>query len=434
MVRRLATGLVLAALTAGVAGAHVENGDHGRAAVIVEWNQLLQANVPASAGLMIPRFYAMLHVAMFDAVNAVEKEYTNYLGPLDGASGASAEAAAAQAARDLLTALIPAGRAAFDAQLAATLEGIPPGQAAQGVEIGQQSAARVLAWRQNDGWAVPPPPYEPPAIPGLWQRTPPGNLPAGATQFPGVVPFALPTPTLFLPPPPPALNSAKYAEDFEEVKILGSATSPVRTAEQTLRSRLFAGAVTSTNLWAMWNNVARDAAVTLDLSPVDTARLFALVNVSINDALQSTQTSKFVYGLWRPVTAIRRADEDMNGATTPDPTWTPLLTTPNYPAYAGNQSGVAAGAATALRLALDRDDVSFTVLWKGTPATATTPAQPDVSRTFSGFWELAEAQAMSRLHGGIHFDFDNRAGQAVGRKVATYVFTHYMVPREEDRD
>jgi hypothetical protein len=376
---------------------------------------------------MTLRYYAMLHVAMFDAINSIEGDYTPFLGRIRGSHGASAEAAAAKAARDILTALIPAGQPAFDAALEATLAGISPGTAQQGVRIGEEAAAKVLAWRQNDGWAVPPPVYEPPPIPGLWQRTPPGAA-AGFTQFPGVVPFALPTPTLFLPPPPPQLNSAKYAEDFNQVKLLGSVGSSERTAEQTLRSRLFAGVVTTTNLFAMWNNVARDAIRARGLSLVDAARLFALMNVSMNDGLQTTHASKFVYGLWRPVTAIRRADEDMNAATDPDPGWTPLLTTPPYPAYAGNMACVGMSAATALGLGLGTDDVPFTVLWRGTPATPTTPAQPDVTRSFTGFLELAEAQAMSRLHGGIHYDFDNRAGQQVGRNVAGYVFRNFMLP------
>ena len=157
------------------------------------------------------------------------------------------------------------------------------------------------------------------------------------------------------------------------------------------------------------------------------------MNVSINDAVQSTHASKFVYGLWRPVTAIRRADEDMNPATDADPSWTPLITTPAYPSYAGNMAAVGMSAATALGLALGTDDVPFTVLWRGSLATPTTPAQPDVSRNFAGFLELAEAQAMSRLHGGIHFDFDNRAGQQVARNVAGYVFHNFMLPKR-DRD
>ena len=281
----------------------------GSAEVVIAWNQILQNTIPAAA-LMSPRFFAMLHIAMFDAVNSIEREYKPYLAKAPGSHGASAAAAAAQAARDVLTSLIPTSQSTYDAALEAQLTDIPPGLAEQGRAIGHYAAARLLDWRANDGWQVAPPVFEPPPFTGVWQRTPPGG-PATFTHFPGVIPFALPTPTLYLPPPPPHLNTTKYAEDFNEVKLWGSATSSVRSEEQKLRSQLFAGVVTRTTLFAMWNNVTRDAARAYGLSLVDTARLFALVNVSINDAVQTSHTSKFVYQLWRPVTAIRRADEDL---------------------------------------------------------------------------------------------------------------------------
>ncbi len=246
------------------------------------------------------------------------------------------------------------------------------------------------------------------------------------THFPGVVPFALPTADALPATAAAAAGLRKYAEGFNEVKLVGSATSMVRSDEQTLRSRLFAGVVTRTTLFAMWNNVTRDAARKFGLSVVDTARLFVLVNVAINDAVQTSHTSKFVYQLWRPVTAIRRADEDFNLATDADPGWSPLITTPTYPSYAGNMASVGAGAATVLRLALGTDDVPVTVLWLGSTG------QPDVTRNFAGFWELAQAQADSRVHGGIHYRFDNVAGQQSAIKVATFVFNNFMLSRKGD--
>ena len=324
-----------------------------------------------------------------------------------------------------MTSLIPASQATFDAALDDQLDDIPHGLARQGTAIGRHAAAKLLDWRANDGWQVTPPAYEPPAVLGLWQRTPPFG-PATFTHFPGAIPFALPTPTLFLPPPPPQLNTAQFAEGFNEVALYGQDTSAARSTEQTLRSRLFAGVVTRTTLFAMWNNVTRDAARAYGLSLVDTARLFALVNVSINDSVQTSHTSKFVYQLWRPVTAINRADEDPNPATDAIPGWLPLLTTPPYPAYAGNMASVGAGAATALGLGLGSDDFPVTVLWLGSTG------QPDVTRNFAGFWELAQAQADSRVHGGIHYRFDNVAGQQSAIKVATFVFNNFMLPRKGD--
>jgi hypothetical protein len=272
----------------------------------------------------------MMHIAMFDAINSIEEAY----GPYRGSVRASADAAAAQAARDVLTALYPAQQATFDNALASQLADVPPGLANQGRRIGSAVAQAVLSWRDGDGWPAviaPDPTYVLPPFPGLWQPTPPANSFATFTFYSNVLPFALLTSTQFLPPAPPTLTSARYAADFNEVNVLGSATSAVRTPEQTLMAQLFAGVGTTFAFLEAWNMVAGTVAQSQGLSLIDTARLFALVNVAMHDGLQTSFTSKFVYGLWRPVTAIRRADEDLNPATAPDPTWIPLLVTPPYP-------------------------------------------------------------------------------------------------------
>lgn len=172
-----------------------------QAEVVIEWNQLLQANLPATAGLQSLRYYAMMHIAIFDAVNSIAREYSSYRVTVPSSRGASQEAASAQAAHDVLAALIPSTGAVqtFDAALAAKLATIEPGRAAQGISVGKKAAAAILAWRQNDGWEVAPPAYVLPPLSGLWQPTPPAFAPAGFTQFPGVEPFALLTATQFLP-------------------------------------------------------------------------------------------------------------------------------------------------------------------------------------------------------------------------------------------
>jgi len=216
------------------------------------------------------------------------------------------------------------------------------------------------------------------------------------------------------------LTSDTYTADFDEVKRLGSATSSERTPEQTLLARLFAPQGYRTQHWAVWNNVARDMAARKHLSLVDTARLFALMNVSIHDGLQTSHTSKFVYGLWRPITAIQRADEDLNLATIADPTWTPLITTPPYPSHSSNQTCVGVSASRALARAFRTDEMPFTVTWTGVAPTA------DVSRAYTRFSQLAADQARSRVYAGIHFTFELTASEAACTKVADYVFEHYM--------
>jgi hypothetical protein len=368
----------------------------------------------------------MVHIAMFDAVNAIERPYTPYRFEVRASRGASPEAAAAQAAHDVLAALFPSQQATFDTVLDSQLANLPPGLKKQGIAIGRAVAQAVLEWRQNDGWPptiVPDPTYVLPATPGSWQPTPPGFSFATLTFFPNAMPFGMQTSTQFLPPPPPALNSERYAEDFNEVKSLGDVASNVRTAEQTEMALRIAGVGFNSSPVSVWPSAAADVARTQGLSLVDTARLFAFVSVASHDGLQTSFTSKFTYGLWRPVTAIQRADEDGNPLTEPDPAWLPLLITPPYPTYAGNASCGAAAAARALQLALGTDEVPFSVIWVGIPP------NPNVTRDYDRFSELAEESARSRIYGGIHFQFDSDASESACPKVADYVFANYMLER-----
>jgi hypothetical protein len=399
--------------------------------VVIQWNQALQAQfVGTGPGIHI-RALPMMHIAMFDAINSIEELYTPYLGQVKGSHGASAEAAAAAAARDVLASLYPTQQAVFDDLLASQLAGMPPGLARQGVAVGQASAKAVLEWRKNDGWPAtqaaaiaPDPTYVLPPFPGLWQPTPPATSFATFTFYPHVLPFAMLTATQFLPPPPPTLISTRYATDFNEVKTLGSVNSAVRTAEQTLWAQVHAGVNTQIGFFHVWNRVAADVAQRHGLSLIDTARTFVLLTVGLHDGLQTSFTSKFTYGLWRPVTAIRRASEDLNPATVQEDNWTPLLTTPTYPSYAGNAACLSAASARALQIAFGGDDIPFTVTYPRTMGLAT------VTRTYAGFSDLAQQEADSRIFGGIHFRFDNEASQAYCVKAPEFAVEQFMLPRD----
>jgi hypothetical protein len=430
---RLLTGaLVVAALT--IQG-HDAQATRSTASVLLEWNQLLHDTLPAPGGVGTPRFYAMTHIAMFDAINAIEREYEPYRVRLRGGGG-SPDAAAAQAAHDVLVAINPnaAAVAAYDAALARQIGSRPSGFVRRGAELGARVAEEILAWRQNDGWVVPAfPPYAEPLLPGRWQPTPPANAPAAFTHLQNAAPMALLSATQYLPPPPPSLTSERYATDFNEIKALGKSDSATRTGEQTTIARLWAGLTTtgvagSTGFFAVWNNVARDLVSDRNLSLVEAARLFALLNVSIHDALQTTQTSKFVYGLWRPVTAIQGAAADLNPATETELGWLPLITTPPYPSYAGNLATIGASAARTLQLAFDTNDIPIAITWRQSGGL------PDVTHHFDGFWQAAEEEALSRIYGGIHYRFDQEAGQQVGRSVAEFVFANFMAPRGHGHD
>jgi hypothetical protein len=393
--------------------------------VVLQWNRVLMETIltPGQhpATVMPVRSYAIMHAAMFDAVNSVEGSHTPYLTEVPGSENASLEAAAAQAAHDVLVGLYPTRAAVFDAELIASLQAIIDYRAQQGIRVGKIVAERMLAARAGDGWNVPPPPYVLPATAGNWQPVPPANAAATFTHYPSVTPFAISSATQFAPSAPPALSSAQYAADLNEVKELGALNSMTRTADQTQVARLWANVGTPTNFLLVWNNVARTVSAARNLTTVEKARLFALTNIALHDSLQTTFASKFEHGLWRPVTAIRRADEDGNANTAPDPEWLPLIPTPPYPSYAGNMAGIGTSQATILSLFFGRDDIRFEHTWAGAGG---------ATRSYAGFSEMANESARARVYGGIHFTFDNVAGQSVGRNVANYIFANVMRPRQ----
>ena len=239
MLKPIFAALGLAACASIPAHAGTSPGYRDDPAVITEWNTIAEAAIPASAGVTLPRTYAMMHIAMFDAVNSIEGGYTAYRVRVPAWHAASREAAAAQAAHDVLTALLPAGTATYDAALAARLAKIHPARAHLGSQVGREVAQKILEWRSTDGWSTPQT-FTPPALPGVWQPTPPAFAAAGFVQAGDAKPFGLPTPYYYLPRRPPALNSQEYADAVNEIKAIGGVNSTVRTAEQTLQARLWA--------------------------------------------------------------------------------------------------------------------------------------------------------------------------------------------------
>jgi hypothetical protein len=283
----------------------------------------------------------------------------------------------------------------------------------------------MLAYRAHDGWDAPWTPYQLDLTPGNWQGPTPFPGFAVFTNILGVTPFAMNRRTQFLPTPPPSLSSAAYAAGFNEVKQLGSATSAVRTPDQTLTALLWS--IPPVSDGKMFGVVAATS-IQQGLTTIERSRLFALVCISFHDALQTTLTSQYTYGRWRPVTAIQRAGEDGNGATTADPFWESLLgpeATPPHPSYASNASSVSASIAKTLELVYGNDNIPFQI-----------DHGSGVVRTYASFSAMTNEVARSRVYGGVHFPFDTVAGQKAGRNVATYAFSHYMTPlcRSDDDD
>jgi hypothetical protein len=401
--------------------------------VIIEWNQLLQQNI-IGPPVGQARSYAILQIAMGDAVVAIEGRYHPFHANVKAPSGASAEAAAAQAGHDVLVNLFPLSQAAADAALANRLAHIPPGRRDLGVQVGASAAAAILAWRLNDGYASAnpqPPSFLASTLPGVWRPTASGPYQFSEIFF--VTPFGLLTSTQFLPTPYPQLESTAYADALNEVKAVGRAPGgpiqPVRTDEQTRFAQLFAGVGAFANVtgpFRLWSNVARDLSLQKRLSLLDTARLFAMTLAGIHDSLLTSHTSKAVYRLWRPETAIANADQDNNPATDPEPGWAPLIPTPPYPAYSSNMTCIGTGGSRMLANVLGADAQTFTATWY-TATGDVVYAQP-----YTSLGQLGRDEAHSRIWGGIHYRFDIEASQVSCTQVADYLFDHYMRASREN--
>ncbi len=394
------------------------------AEIVIEWNRILQTSLLVPGALpptiFFTRPYAVLQVAVFDALNSIDYRYREQIVRAAVHGEATREVAAAQAAHDVMVNMFPPQAATFDAALAATTSRFSGPAAAEGARVGAAVARAVIEARANDGWNRPNPGYVLPDLPGYWQPVPPANAPAALVHYQDVTPFVVASRLQFMPEAPPALNSTRYATDFNEVKRLGGANSTVRTAEQTQTARLFASVGYSTSVPAVWFNVGRDQARLRGLNGLDTAHLFALIGVTQHDALLTSFSGKFIYGLWRPVTAIREAARDGNSATEPDSTFLALIPTPAYPTYPGNMACVTSATATVLT---DQFPTTppFSVTWTGIN-------QDNVTRTYNSFRQLADEAAASRIYGGIHFYFDHTASIGACGSLGTYIVDNAMRP------
>jgi hypothetical protein len=410
--------VALSLCSPGVAGAQSPD-------TILEWNRILLTTL-ATPGATQPTVFftrgpALMHVAIFDALNSFDRTYMPYATYVAVPSGASREAAVAQAAHDTLAAMYPSQSAVYDAALATQLGRLSADAAQRGAQVGAEAARVILALRADDGWQRRPPTYVLPGMAGYWQPTPPANAAATFGHYPDVVPFVIGSATPFTVEAPPLLTSRRYADDFNEVKALGGVASTARTADQTLVARLFAAvpAVTTTGIPDVWNNLVRDMVRARGLDDIAAARLYALVNTTFHDALYVSFSGKYLYGLWRPVTAIREAARDGNPDTEPDPGFLPLITSPPYPTYPGNYACLASSITRVLARYFGRDDIAFSVTWAE-------PAGPGITRTYNGFRQLADEAARSRVYGGIHFTFDTTASFGVCVPLGDYVFDNTL--------
>jgi membrane-associated phospholipid phosphatase len=382
---------------------------------VVQWNRVLLQMVRTPglqpATIHATRNLATMHAAIYDAVNAIDSSSRPYAIDLSASSqNASPEAAAIAAAHEVLIQLYPGAQAMLDLQMQQGLSSVPDGAAkTQGLTLGQTVADRILALRTNDGSNVKLTPYVFGMAPGDYQSTPPNFPPQPQfTHWPGVMPFAIQRANQFRPEPPPALTSSAYADAFNEIKPLGVTNSTTATADQALAGQFWNGAIQN-----YWNEISQTAALNANLNTTQSARLFALLNLSLADTVIAFYDAKYTYNLWRPVTAIRSADTDGNPNTAPDPAWLPEVgKTAADPSYPGAHAALSAAGAFILDLFFGGDQATLKV---------TSEVLPGVERSFTSFSAAAQEATLSRIYAGQHFRFDLTAGQQLGRAVAEFV-------------
>ena len=391
---------------------------------VVQWNQTLLVIVrtPGAQPATIhpTRSFAIMHAAIYDAVNAIDGTHQPYLVRLGASHFASQEAAAAVAAHEVLVKLYPSFRATLDAQLQQALAQLSSRGKADGISIGNTVADRILALRSNDGSNAQPIPYVFGNAPGDYQSTPP-NFPKQPqfTHWSRVTPFALESASQFRPGGPPRLTGDRYSDAFDQVKLLGIAGSTTATPDQALTGRFWNGAIQN-----YWNEIAQTASLAHDLTTAENARLFALLNLSFADSVIAFYDAKYTYNFWRPVTAIRAAATDRNPHTEADPNWLPEVgnTTPD-PSYPGAHAVISAAGAEVLISFFHKDHFEFSV---------TSEVMAGVERSFTSFPAAAEEATLSRIFAGQHFLFDLTTGQRLGSDVADFVVDNFLTPRDRD--
>jgi hypothetical protein len=385
-----------------------------------EWNEIARQLivVPAFSPVQQTRAMAIVHVAMHDAVNAITADYERYNPVGSPPSGASPQAATIAAARRALEGI--GGDSSFLAQAyAASLSrhGIDPGD--PGLAFGEAIADGILALRENDGATAATFPYLPPTAgaPGVW--TPMSSAPAAQALLPGwgqVRPWVIRSSSQFLPEPPPALDSERYARDHREVQQVGALVSPDRSDEQTNIALFWRASPT-----ALWNPILRQVVEVRQLDLATTAQVMALFYLAAADASVACWDAKYLYNFWRPQPAIARGDEDGNDATAHDAAWRPLVATPPHPEYPSGHTTNSGAMAFALAL-LFGDSPGFVM-----EATSTT--NPGFVREWRAFSEGVDEVIDARVYSGIHFRTADEVGARLGRQVARFVVTHALRPR-----
>jgi len=389
-----------------------------QANAVNKWNNAL-LNAVATSSTPPPRSsraMAMAQLAVFDAVNAMDGRWNAYLPEtLNVDDPCSRKAAVAAAAHGVLSSLYPALQGDFDALLSRQLGSLNNIAARDnGVALGAACATNMMNARLNDGSNTVVP-YTPGNLPGEWRPTLPANAPGLLPNWPTMTPFTMTSGDQFRQSGPPALDSAEYAAAFNQVKDLGAANSATRTQEQTEIALLWAAGGGTVTPPGQWSQIGQQIIRNEGMSVTQSARMMGALSAALADAAIVSWDMKYEYELWRPITAIREADTDGNAATEADLSWTPLIATPPFPEYTSGHSTFSRAAATILQLLTGSDSHEFSVTAAG------------ITRTYSSLDDAANEAGLSRIYGGIHFDFSNVDGQLSGQLLGEYIYANYFL-------
>jgi hypothetical protein len=383
--------------------------------VVTDWDEMAVTFIqPRMVPPVAYRAMAIMHIAMFDAVNTIEPVYRPYQAHLPAPPDTSKDAAAAAAAGAVLTKLLPDAAPDIQAALTSYLAAIPESDAkSNGIKLGDAVAAKILEARANDE-ASAPDAYRPVTTAGVYIPTPL----TVASQWPTLKPFAMTSPSQFRPKPPIALESEQWAKDYNEIKELGEKNSSKRSARQTEDARF----------WLMTgprstHPLERQIIIQKEMSVIESARFMAVIAAAEADAMIAVMDAKYKYAFWRPITAIRNGDIDGNAATEREATWQPIDNTPMHPEYPCAHCIVSSALASAIEAMLDTADI--------TEVAMTSTTAPGVTHRWTNLRAYADEVAASRIVAGFHYRFSNVVGQDMGRQIGTYTVKTIMQPLEQ---
>jgi hypothetical protein len=419
---RLFSTTLLAFALSGIASAQNPVVDWNAIAVTtaLSGNPLISPASTTSGGTSI--YLAYMHLAVFDAVNAIDRRFQSYGPVISAPEGASLDAAAIAAAYTTLVYYFPDQAASLTAQYTAALGAIPDGAPkTDGILVGQAAANGIISMRLSDGRGANVP-YTYPSVPtaGVWIPTPPGFL-APQTPWVGQMqPFTMRNASQFLPDePPPALGSDEWAQNFNETKTLGAINSTVRTPAQTEIGLFWTEQTTR-----QYARAFRALAIAHALDTSETARLFAMMWAGFADSFIGCMNAKYHFSFWRPVTAIRNAGLAGNPLTVADPTWTPLGVTPNHPEFPAAHGCVTGSVARTLERFFGTDKVTLVV-----SSTVT-----NTTHTFTNTEDLEEEIFGARIYAGFHYRHSLVEGFELGHNVVKQMVRHYFRRLHDDED